>query len=171
MAAIFPDYYANGVSKIGERFLQDRQIQAIWLDIDNTISLVDDPLPTPEAREWISKMQTAGYTLGVVSNNDLQRVQSFAESMGLLFQAHAQKPSPTGYQTLAERAGLSPKQCLVVGDQLFTDILGGNNAGMYTVAVPPLEVDQEPKSFWIRRKMEQILIALHKKLLGKSLSL
>ena len=100
MAGIFPEYYASCITEIKESFLQQLHIKAIWLDIDNTISLVDDPLPTPDAEAWIRQMQASGYILGVVSNNDPPRVEPFARSLGLYFRAHAQKPSPDGYRLL-----------------------------------------------------------------------
>lgn len=160
MAGIFPEYYASCITEIKESFLQQLHIKAIWLDIGNTISLVDDPLPTPDAEAWIRQMQASGYILGVVSNNDPPRVEPFARSLGLYFRAHAQKPSPDGYRSLAQEVGAAPEECLVVGDQLFTDILGGNHAGMHTVAVPPLRPDMEPKDFRFRRRVERILLRL-----------
>lgn len=168
MSRLFPQYYAAGVACIGDDFLKARGIRAILLDIDNTISLVDDPLPTPEAERWIRWAQRGGYAVGVISNNDPPRVEPFAKALGLLYVSHAQKPDPSGFLTLAEQAGFAPEHCLVVGDQLFTDMLGGNRAGMCTVAVEPLCPAMEPKSFRLRRGLEGLLLRLHRRFLGES---
>lgn len=160
MAFIFPEYCAESVSCINGQFLETHSIRAVLLDIDNTISLVDDPLPTPEAEHWLRWARGEGYALGVVSNNDPPRVQPFAERLGLDFCAHAQKPDPQGYLALAEQMGVRPAECLMVGDQLFTDILGANRAGMHTLLVKPLNVAMEPRQFRKRRGAENLCLRL-----------
>ena len=164
MSRFFPQYYTESVSCIGEVFLARHDIRAILLDIDNTISLVDDPLPTPEALLWIRRMRARGYALGLVSNNDPPRVESLAQALELPFVAHAQKPSPDGFLSLARRLEASPECCLVVGDQLFTDIWGGNRARMRTVVVEPLQMGMEPRNFRWRRRLEQLVLAAFKRL-------
>ena len=162
MAGFYPDFYADSLKSITAEFLSGKGIEAIWLDIDNTISLVDDPAPTPEGAQWVERMKNEGFIIGLVSNNDPERVEPFAESLGLIYISHAEKPKPQGYLSLCKKAGVSPDKCVMVGDQLVTDVLGGNRAGILTIAVAPINTEMDPKNFRKRRKLENILMAMYR---------
>lgn len=161
---LFPDYFAKDVTCIDSRLLERLNIRAVITDIDNTLAMVDAPDPEPLAREWLDFLNRHGCRTAMISNNDPPRVEAFAKLFGAPFVAHAQKPASGAFLELAQRLEVEPKQCMVVGDQMFTDIMGGNRAGMYTVLVEPLGSELDHAQFRIRRWAEKLLLAIYKRL-------
>ena len=164
---LFPTYYANDVAAVTPGFVQACGCKALLVDIDNTVSHVDAPDAVPMAVKWMSESRAAGIRIAFISNNDPPRVEPFAQKYNADYICHAEKPKPGGYRAIARRLGCSDKECMVVGDQLFTDILGGTAAGMRTVIVRPLCEAEDPKAFRFRRKMEKLLLLLDRAIHGK----
>lgn len=154
----FPTYYARTVTEVTPEFVRSCGCSVVLSDIDNTISRVDAPDAVPEAERWMKQLAQAGISFGLISNNDLERVEPFAQKYGADYESHADKPQPDAYHRIAQRMNCRESDCLVVGDQLFTDILGGNRAGMRTVFVTPLCIEEEPSSIRKQRKFERILL-------------
>ncbi len=157
---LFPTYYAAGIASVTPEFIRSCGCTAVLCDIDNTISHVDAPDAVQEAEVWMRQMREAGIGLAFISNNDPPRVEPFAEKYEAQYVCHAEKPKAGGYHRIAQMFNCTAENCMVVGDQLFTDILGGNRAGMYTTIVKPLCVDEDPKDFRKRRKIERFLLKL-----------
>lgn len=164
---LFPTYYADRIAAITPEFVISCGCAAVLADIDNTLSRVDAPDASPEAEVWMERMRAAGIGLAFISNNDPPRVEPFAQKYGARFVCHAEKPRPDGYLKIAGQMELAPRQCLVVGDQLFTDILGGNAAGMQTVMVAPICAEEDPKPFRKRRRAEKLLLGIDRRLAGR----
>lgn len=164
---LFPTYYANDVAAVTPDFVRSCGCRALLVDIDNTVSHVDAPDAVPKAAKWMLESRAAGIQLAFISNNDPPRVEPFARKYEADYICHAEKPKPDGYRTIAQRLGCADKECLVVGDQLFTDILGGNMAGMRTVIVRPLCEAEDPRAFRFRRRMEKLLLSLDHAFRGK----
>src|SRR5690606_23452763 len=88
--------------------------------------------------DWICKVRAAGLEIAVVSNNTPSRVEEFSSRLGVTCIAKAVKPRRGAFRRIAAEFGLRPQEVAVVGGQLFTDILGGNRSGMYTILVTPI---------------------------------
>ena len=116
-------------------------IRAMVLDVDNTMAAHGSPVPFDGVLDWIGEMTQAGICLIVVSNNYKKRVAPFANMVGLPFVSYACKPLPLGYLRAKKLAGVRVGECLVVGDQIFTDIIGANLCGMKSVLLDPLTPD------------------------------
>ncbi len=163
----FPMYYARGVADVTPEFIRGCGCSALLLDIDNTVSRVDAPEATREAEAWFDTLRRADIPMAFVSNNDPERVEPFARRYGAKYVSHAQKPRREGYDRAAQALGHAPDACMVVGDQLFTDILGGNSAGMQTVIVEPLCEAEDPVAFRKRRRLEKLLLRLDRLLCAR----
>jgi HAD superfamily phosphatase (TIGR01668 family) len=85
-------------------------------------------------------------------------VRPFAQAIGLHYQARAAKPLPRGYRAAAVSMGLAVDQCVAVGDQIFTDILGANLAGMKSVLLEPIAMEVEQKFIVFKRKIEKPML-------------
>ena len=141
MALLFPttavpkayDITADGLRKMG--------VEGLILDIDNTLTTHDHPVPDSRILQWLDQMRAADIRLILLSNNHPPRVAPFAQKLGLAFEADAQKPLPGGYRRAASAMGLSPRQTAVVGDQIFTEVLGANLAGMPSILVEPFQME------------------------------
>lgn len=158
MALFYPTIYRRRVTDITVKDLRALGAQGILLDIDNTLTTHDNPVLDERVRVWLDEMHKAGFLLTVVSNNREERVRPFAEAIGLSYQARAAKPLSRGYREAVRSMGLSARQCVAVGDQIFTDILGANLSGMKSVLLEPIELETEQKFIVFKRRIERVLL-------------
>lgn len=120
-------------------------ILLLLADLDNTLVPYGVPLPTDEVRAWKEALTAAGVTLFVLSNNRrADRPRVFCQTLGVPFIGHAGKPKAGSFFQAMERMGVSPAQTAIVGDQIFTDILGGSRAGVTTILVEPIRLAGNP---------------------------
>lgn len=106
--------------------------------MDNTVSPHHSCVVIPEMREWLSTLPDAGFGVRLVSNNWYGDIDDRAVALGFPVIAKARKPLPGGFRRAARELGVPARECAVVGDQIFTDILGGNLFGATTVLVRPI---------------------------------
>ena len=133
MSLLSPDYYVTDVHAIDLDALRQRGVRGLFLDLDNTI-LPRDTNEVPEAlRAWSKSMTECGFRVCLVSNNWHERVRIVASDLGFELVAKAMKPFPFAFWRAAASMGLRSRDCAAVGDQLFTDVLGGKLVGAVTV--------------------------------------
>ena len=113
-------------------------VRALLLDIDNTVSPHHSTEVVPGMPEWLASLPDAGFGVRFVSNNWHADLAARAAVLGYPAVGKAKKPLPFGFRRAARELGVQVSECAVIGDQLFTDILGGNLAGAVTVLVDPL---------------------------------
>lgn len=158
MALFFPTLYRRRITDVTAGDLQRLGVSGLLLDIDNTLTTHDNPDLAPEVLEWLRQRQAEGLQAVVVSNNKPERVAPFARRLGLPFQAKAAKPLPRGYRAAAALLELPPERCAVIGDQIFTDILGANLAGMPSVLLEPICPETEQRFIVFKRRLERRLL-------------
>ena len=151
-----PDIKLHGITDITVEILNKYDIKALLLDVDNTMSTHHGTILTDGLLEWIAYMQQNGIKLIVVSNSKRWRVEPFAGRIGLPFVSLACKPLPNGYLRGAKALGEKRKNVAIVGDQIFTDILGGKAVGVKTILLTPIK-PEDGWSFKLRRRIEKIL--------------
>jgi HAD superfamily phosphatase (TIGR01668 family) len=155
---LLPDLHVNSIYDIDLEALKSRGVKGIITDLDNTLIEWDRPEATPELAEWLIKVAEEGFKIMVVSNNNETRVSSFADPLGIPFIHAARKPFHKAFRKAQQLMKLAPHEVVVVGDQIFTDVLGGNRLQLYTILVVP--VAQSDGFFTrINRRLERI--ALH----------
>ena len=147
---------------ITPELLRELGIEALLLDIDNTMTTHDNPVPAEGVVDWIERMKSEGFALVVVSNNSEERVSPFAQRIGLDFVSNGRKPLPSGFRRACRRLNIRPRTAAVVGDQIFTDILGGNLLGAYTILTEPYQLEHMP-FFKVKRALEKPIIRRYKK--------
>jgi HAD superfamily phosphatase (TIGR01668 family) len=113
-------------------------IRGIVIDIDNTLTEWRSPILPDGAAIWLEQAGREGIRLCFVSNNSARHFRDVADQLGIPFVAKAQKPRRHSFRRAMEIMGTTPEQTAMIGDQLFTDILGGNRMGMLTVLVTPI---------------------------------
>lgn len=104
-------------------------------------------------------MEAAGFTPTVVSNALRKRVEPFAGKLGLRFIAFACKPLPIGFLRAAKRLGLPRRQCVVIGDQTFTDVLGARLAGIPCIQLLPIQLEEHKPLMQLKRRLEKGILA------------
>ena len=141
------DFAFRKTVNISPEFLKKQGIKGLILDVDNTLTTHDHPVPAKGIREWLDKMKKNGIKLIIVSNNNAERVKPFADSLGLDFVSDSGKPLKRGYKAAMKKMGLSSAETAAVGDQLFTDVWGANFAGVKMLYVEPMEPEPKSKRF------------------------
>ena len=150
---ITPEYVFKDVTHITPEFLAGKGIRALVLDIDNTLTTHNNPIPEPQVAQWLEDNRRAGIRMIVLSNNHPERVRPFAQALGLEFIADGAKPLKKGYQRCSQALGLPCEQLCMVGDQIFTDVLGGRRAGCRAVLVQPIQ-PEKMLFFRLKRALE-----------------
>lgn len=149
-----PDIKLHGITDITVEILNKFDIKALLLDVDNTMSTHHGQALTEGLLEWIDRMNKNGIKLMVLSNSKRKRIEPFAERISLPFISLGCKPLPTGYLRGVRALGEKRKNVAIVGDQIFTDVLGGNLVGVKTVLLTPIKLE-DGLSFKIRRNLEK----------------
>ena len=156
----WPDAYAESVWSIDYEKLYRMGYRGLIFDIDNTIVPHGEP-STPEADALMAEIRAVGFGVVMLSNNSIARVTSFVENMDVLYICNADKPDPGSYEKAVEMLGLEKEQVLCIGDQVFTDILGANMAGIRSILVKFIGYYTE-KHIGKRRRLEKVILRLYR---------
>ena len=157
-----PSFYVKSIFEIDLDRLWERGIRGIITDLDNTLIGWNVPEPDVRAREWFERIKVKGFKVCISSNNRAWRVASFVASLGIAAIPRASKPRRRSFREAMEIMGTTPPETVVIGDQIFTDILGGNRAGLMTILVVPLS-NREFIGTRLVRKVEEFVIRRLKK--------
>ena len=153
-----PDLYLRTVRDIDLDALKGRGIDTLLIDLDNTLLPRDSSIVPPEIVEWAAELARTGFTVCLVSNNWHERVNEVAERLGFSLVAKAVKPLPFAFLRALKKVGSTRKRSAIVGDQMFTDVLGGKLLGIKTVLVLPLSQSDLPHTLALRQ-LERLLLA------------
>jgi HAD superfamily phosphatase (TIGR01668 family) len=152
-----PDLYYSSVQAIDLDALWQSGVRVLILDLDNTLLPRDTNVIPAESKKWVADLERRGFRACAVSNNWHGRVRGVARELGLELVDHAVKPLPFAFLRALSRVGGRAREAAVVGDQLFTDILGGKLLGMRTVLVQPLSATDLAHTLLLRR-LEAIVL-------------
>jgi HAD superfamily phosphatase (TIGR01668 family) len=133
-----PSEYVKNVYQITPEILKERGVKGIITDLDNTLIEWNRPSATPELIRWFKDMQNNGIKVTVVSNNNEKRVRFFSDPLRIPFIHKARKPMGKAFRRALKEMELQPEEVVVIGDQLLTDVLGGNRLGLHTILVVPV---------------------------------
>lgn len=151
-----PTFWLKNVLMIDENFLYEHNVSAMVLDMDNTLSMHGNPAAEDGVLEWLDKMRGLGIKMRVVSNNNIKRVAPLAEILGLPFTANGAKPLTFGVNRAVKAMNAKKSETLVIGDQIFTDVMAGNLAGIRTVLVEPFHLEKT-WTFRLKRRIESLV--------------
>ena len=155
---LFPRLYVPSLLALDLDSLRDLGICGLLLDLDNTIICRDAGCFSAEIVSWIEKAKEKDFKICIISNNRPQRVLGLAQKLDLPAVCRGVKPFSAPFRRALAALGTAPVKTAVVGDQIFTDILGGNRLGIYTILVAPLP----GKEFWatrlINRQLEKLVL-------------
>lgn len=152
-----PNKHVHSIFDIEPSFLQSKGMKGIIVDLDNTLVPWNVATATDEVIEWIRKMEEANIKVTIFSNNNKERVTIFAEPIGTSFIYRAKKPLPRAFKVAQKKMKLKNDEIVVIGDQLLTDVLGGNFAGFYTILVVPIVQSDAPITKF-NRNLERLIL-------------
>lgn len=138
LSNFIPSQFVKSIFHITPDELVANGIKGIITDLDNTLVEWDRPDATPQLVQWFASMQQAGIQVTIVSNNNEMRVKSFADPMKIPFIFKARKPFRQAFVRALKLMNIERNQVVVIGDQLLTDVLGGNRLKLHTILVIPV---------------------------------
>lgn len=156
---LYPRLYVPSLSEIDTDLLRRAGIRGILLDLDNTIVPRDCECVLGDVARWLLMLRETGFCLCIVSNNGLTRVSHLAGPLAIPAVHRAVKPLSFPFLRAMEILGTQPGETAVIGDQIFTDVLGGNLLGLYTILVEPMAGKEFIGTRLINRPLEKIVLA------------
>ena len=163
MQILCPRLYVNSVHQIDLEALKQAGIKGVIVDLDNTLVPWNEDAEFPKAMEWLKKVKDTGMLVCIVSNNHPRRAKTLAGTFDIPFIWQAVKPRRRAFRKAMRLMKLGHAQTAVVGDQVFTDILGGNRLGLYTILVRPLKKQEFIGTRLVRQVEKIILYALRRR--------
>ncbi len=154
---LYPSLAVDSISDISRDFLEKNNIKGLILDIDNTLVPNHAADADDNAVKWIESVKAAGYRLCIVSNGSKKRVARFNERLKLPAIHRAFKPGKRAFEKAGRMIDSKNENIAVIGDQIFTDIYGGNRVGMYTILVKPID-SHEGKLVRFKRIFEKHIL-------------
>ena len=154
MRLLKADYRFKRVYELTPEWIVKNNIEALVLDVDNTLTTHGSQRLDSRVAEWLDLMRRCGVKLVVLSNNRERRVKPFAEKIGVSYIANGMKPFTYGLKKAIAMLGSNAENIAMVGDQVFTDVLVGNVAGVKTVRLEPIR-REKGKFMRLKRKLEK----------------
>lgn len=160
---LYPNLCLNNVKEIKYDFLNKNNIKGLIIDVDNT--LIDYYRNMPEGvEEWCKELKEKGIKFCIASNsNSKEKVKSVSEKLAIPYIFFAKKPLKMGLNKAKKIMELENAEVAVVGDQIFTDVLGANRCNMFSILVEPIQekdffitVIKRPIENWIKKKYNKI---------------
>ena len=133
-----PNFIFDKVSEVTPGFLRERGIRAVMVDLDDTLVAGGTSTLDPTFTSWLSDLKAARLPILILSNGSRTRVAQWSQNLGVSGLSLVGKPFIFAFRRGLKRLGSKANETVMIGDQLFTDILGANVAGMTSILVTPL---------------------------------
>lgn len=163
---LYPDKYYGSIFDINLKQLKQEGVVGIIVDLDNTL-IAWNSRETPEAlHRWLNETKSYGFRLCIVSNSTTARSMNVANDIGLPLISNAWKPRAGAFLKAMEKMDTSRSETAVIGDQIFTDVLGGNRLGLKTILVVPVST----KELWTTKILRKLERRILKNISGENIS-
>lgn len=146
--SLLPKVIAPALTDVTPELLHGLGVTLLMLDFDNTIVPYTTDKPTAEMERWIREILSSDIAVCVVSNSKKRRVPAFCEERDIPCITHARKPFSKGIRECLTRFGVEPGKAALVGDQIYTDTLGANRAGVVSILVSAID----NHNFWLKAR-------------------
>jgi len=141
--SLFPDCVYPGIFNVDIAGLRSAGIKGLILDVDNTLKPPGPGGPDEKTLNWLDSAREAGMDICILSNSLRGRVLRFSSGLGIYSIAGAKKPAGAGFIKAIRLLGLDVSQVCVIGDQIFTDVLGAKRLGLMAVYTKPITKREE----------------------------
>ena len=146
--SLLPKRMTDALTDLTPELLRDMGVRLLMLDFDNTIVPYTTSVPTDAMVRWLQTMNGSNIQICVVSNSHKDRVPVFCQEYGLDCITHAKKPFSKGIRACLGRYQIPSSQAALVGDQIYTDTLGANCAGVQSILVRAID----NHTFWLKAR-------------------
>ena len=146
--SLLPYLITDALTDITPELLRSQGVRLLMLDFDNTIVPYTTSVPTAEISDWLKGMLASDIRICVVSNSRKDRVRKFCAQYGIDCITHAKKPFSRGIRQCLEKYAIAPNEAALVGDQIYTDTLGANCAGVKGILIKAID----NHNFWLKAR-------------------
>ena len=146
--SLLPRLMTDSLTDLTPELLREKNVRLLMLDFDNTIVPYTTDVPTADMERWLSRMNASEIQICVVSNSHKDRVPAFCQARGIDCITHAKKPFSKGIRECLEKYGIPASQAALVGDQIYTDTLGANCAGVTSILIKAIH----NHTFWLKAR-------------------
>ena len=136
---LLPKLITDELTDLTPEILKANHVRLLMLDFDNTIVPYTTDIPTEKMSAWLQDMNASDIQLCVVSNSKRDRVKVFCGKYGIDCITHVKKPFTKGIKACLEKYGIPAHEAALVGDQIYTDTFGANNAGCMPILVRAID--------------------------------
>ena len=161
LECFYPDVYISSTYQIDFQKYYDSGYRGIIFHIDNTLVPHGAPADTRSIR-LIESLKKMGFQILLLSNNKEPRVKMFNDAVHVHYIFKAGKPGRGGYRKAMDQMGTNEKNTLFVGDQLFTDVCGARNTGIFSILVQPIDKKEEIQIV-LKRYLEKIVLFFYQR--------
>jgi HAD superfamily phosphatase (TIGR01668 family) len=151
---LYPCMRVGSVYELTPEWLKSRGFRAVICDLDDTLTPYYDTNPNPGLVKWLNSLNNAGILVYILSNWKKKRIAPLCKKFGIEFATMAMKPLPFAFNRAIRKLGVNKNEVVAIGDQIFTDIVGGNLAGIHTILVEPIAY-KPGKGERLKRKLEK----------------
>lgn len=138
MEKYVPDMYQKSIYAIDYDKLLKKGIKCLLFDLDNTVAPINMKVPSKKIKKFFSELQEKGFKTIIFSNSLKKRVKPFKDALQIDCAARACKPKPKKFMQVIKEYDFQLSEIAIIGDQILTDILGGNTVGITTILVNPI---------------------------------
>ena len=155
MEKYIPKMYKKSIYDIDYEKLKKNNIKCLMFDLDNTLLGINTNIPDKDTCNLIKKLKTDFKVFVLSNNSSKKRLNEVSKNLDIEVVGSAMKPFSKGFNKIKNKYNFSKEEMCIIGDQILTDILGGNKYGIYTVLIDPLPI-KELKVTGINRFFERI---------------
>lgn len=152
-----PNLHVASVTDVSVAWLQEHGVRAVLIDADDTLVVRDGAPVGTDVRAWLDALKTAGIAVALLSNGTRARVAALGIDLGVRAFALSGKPFGFAFRRGLRALGSDARHTAMVGDQLFTDVLGANCAGLISILVTPLSPGRHAHTRAARRLERWVL--------------
>ncbi|MBE6917012.1 MAG: YqeG family HAD IIIA-type phosphatase [Ruminococcaceae bacterium] len=146
--SLLPKVLTDRITDLSVSFFEERNIRLVMLDFDNTVVPYTTNEPAEQVQTWLEEIKRSSLSLCILSNSHKSRVRKFCECYGIDCITHARKPFSKGIRACMARYGAEPWECALIGDQIYTDVLGANCCGVTSILVRSIH----NHTFWLKAR-------------------
>ena len=157
---LIPDVYVENIHSIDTDKLQEKKnIKGIIVDLDNTLVPWGEKELHDDIVSWIKQVKGNGLKICIVSNSPTDHVSEVSTLLDCPFYCSRYKPLKRPFREAMKRMQIKSEETAVIGDQLFTDVLGGNRLNLLTILVPPLKKQDALGTRLVYRMLEKVFMS------------
>ena len=164
---LIPDKIFNTFEDLNVEFLKENGIEALILDVDNTLIPYEETEPPVRVTNWLNEVTAAGIKVSFVTNNHRKRLETFNKTLGFPAFHDSCKPFLRNMRKAMRAMNAKPETTANMGDQIFTDTWAGKRLHVRSFLVPPIK-DKRDLFTRFKRLLEKPFVRAYYKRMGKN---